>query len=287
MTDLAAALADLGIAIRSHRPGEHRTACPRCAFERRRPHDTALAVKLDERGATFHCHRCAWTGAVSDRATTDRPRHRSAAPPPPADPPALRWSPRAEEMWAAGRPIFGSPVQRYLAGRGCGLPPAGEEVIRHLPDAFHWRSRTRWSAMMALITDAVTGERMSIHLTFLAVDDSGKAPVDRPKLLLPGHQKAGGVIRLTEDGETTFGLGIAEGIETALAVAATGWLPTWSTVDAGNLRSFPVLNGVEALTIFADADAAGLTAAEAAAQRWRSAGREAKVYKAPAVRVAA
>lgn len=135
--------------------------------------------------------------------------------------------------------------------------------------------------MMALVTDAITAEKMSIHFTFLLVDGSDKAPVERSKLLMPGHQKAGGCIRLVEDAEVTLGLGLAEGIETALSVIASGWRPVWAAVDAGNLRAFPVLGGIEALSLFADRDPAGLVAAEAAAGRWRSAGREVVVLPAP------
>lgn len=184
-------------------------------------------------------------------------------------------------MWSAGRPIAGSPVDYYLSGRGCALPPAGEEAIRFLPDAVHWPSRTRHPAMLALITDAVTDEKMSLHLTFLRPDGSGKAAIEKPKLLLPGHQKAGGVIRLCLDEEVTLGLGLAEGIETTLSVVASGWSPAWAAVDAGNMRGFPVLAGVEALSLFSDRDPAGLAAAEMAAERWRAAGRQAAILPAP------
>ena len=65
----------------------------------------------------------------------------------------------------------------------------------------------------------------------------------------------------------TTGLGIAEGIESTLA-AASGYSPVWSTIDAGNMETMPVLAGIETLVIFADHDKAGLHAAEACADRW-------------------
>jgi hypothetical protein len=65
----------------------------------------------------------------------------------------------------------------------------------------------------------------------------------------------------------TRGLAIGEGVETCLA-AAHSMTPVWCLLDAGNLAAFPVLPGIESLTIFADADDAGMKAAVACAQRW-------------------
>ncbi|MDE3037095.1 MAG: toprim domain-containing protein [Pseudomonadota bacterium] len=77
--------------------------------------------------------------------------------------------------------------------------------------------------------------------------------------------------------ERCLGLGIAEGIEDALTVMASGWRPVWAAVDAGNIASFPVLPGIECLTIFADHDKAGLEAARRCAERWQAAGRDVRI----------
>jgi phage/plasmid primase-like uncharacterized protein len=121
--------------------------------------------------------------------------------------------------------------------------------------------------MVARVTDAITAEPISLHFTRLTADGS-KVP-DSPKRLLAGHRKAGGVIRLWPDEAVTVGLSIAEGIETALA-AAHAFTPVWSTVDAGNMTTFPILAGIQALTIFADNDPAGIAAARTCAERWAS-----------------
>ena len=52
--------------------------------------------------------------------------------------------------------------------------------------------------------------------------------------------------------------------------------PAWACGSAGNMCDFPVLAGIEALTILVDHDVsgAGQAAAETCARRWRDAGRE-------------
>ncbi len=65
---------------------------------------------------------------------------------------------------------------------------------------------------------------------------------------------------------------------------ATGWRPIWAACSAGAIARFPVLPGIESLTIFADADdkGAGLEAAWNCAERWRAARREVTIQCPPA-----
>ena len=74
-----------------------------------------------------------------------------------------------------------------------------------------------------------------------------------------------GVVRLSPDEAVTIGLGVTEGIEDAIAVMLSAWQPVWAATSAGGISKLPVLAGVQALTLFADADTAGLQAAERAA----------------------
>jgi hypothetical protein len=130
------------------------------------------------------------------------------------------------------------------------------------------------------VTDAVTGATISLHTTWLAPDGSGKAPIERPRLLAKGCRKAGGVVRLWPDEAVTTGLCITEGIETALS-AAHGFRPVWACIDAGNLAEFPLLAGVETLTVVTDHDRAGIAAFNAVAARWLAAGREVRQWQPP------
>jgi putative DNA primase/helicase len=271
-------LADAGIRLRNERPGEHRAACPECAKAKPRRGDDALAVKVEpDGGATWLCHRCGWRSSTRSPAATQELRQRAPAPEP--ERPVASFSGAPESLWRSCRTITeNDPAGSYLTKRGCALPhPDGD--LRWHPKLQHSTGYTG-PALVALVTDAVTVEPLTLHRTWIQ-EDGTKAPVDRPRLLWPGLPKAGGVVRLWPDEEVTLGLCVAEGTETALT-AARGFQPVWSTSDARNLETLPVLAGLDALTIIADHDQAGLDAAQKCAQRWVEAGVEVKVWKAPA-----
>src|SRR4051794_30474912 len=274
------ALAELGIRLRDERPGERRCPCPECAGTKPRRGDDALAVKIEPDGAcTWVCHRCDWRGG---RPPPGIERRQVRRPPPAARPPvpAAGFPDVAARLWAARRPIApGTVAGRYLAGRGCALPPPDGDLAWH-PDVYHPAEERSFPALLALVTHAVTGAPMTLHRTFLAPDGGGKAPVAKPRLLVKGGDKAGGVVRLWPDEEVATGLCVAEGIETALT-AARGFGLAWACLDAGNLAELPVLAGIDALTVVADHDEAGTRAADACSRRWAEAGCEVRIWKAP------
>ena len=243
-----------------------RAPCPQCD---RGPRDRALAVTTDERGTVEFCHRCGFTRA----ANFDRRPNVTPAPSRPAEP--LEWSERAESIWRRTLPLHRTVGQTYLEHRGCVLPPQDSD-LRFLPGSDKYPP-----SLCARVTNAETNAPLSLHFTRLASDGCGKAGTEQDKLLLGGHKKKGGVIRLWPDDAVTYGLALAEGIESALA-AARLFQPAWATIDASNLAQFPVLPGVDALTIFADHDNIGIIAAKACARRWHAAGREVRI-RAPRV----
>lgn len=254
-----AAFAELGIAVVAAADVEQRVPCPRCA---RRARDNALGVNIGT--GVFHCFRCGWRGRVGTGETARMPERINAALKPPPDPARL------ESIWRRTQPLRGSLGEAYLEYRHCAVPPADGD-LHYLPGIDRYPP-----SLCARITDIVTGEPISLHFTRLAADGRGKADTEHNKLLLSGHRKAGGCIRLWPDDAVSTALGLAEGIETALA-AAHAFTPVWSCVDAGNLSKFSVLEGIEALIIFADNDKAGLAAANGCGQRWADAGREVRI----------
>jgi hypothetical protein len=88
------------------------------------------------------------------------------------------------------------------------------------------------------------------------------------------------VIRLSRDDEVTLGLGLCEGIEDGLALLLSGWAPVWAAGDKDGINKFPVLSGIDCLTIFSDRGA-GEAEAAACVERWLKAGREAVVVPPP------
>jgi len=183
-----------------------------------------------------------------------RPEHRHVDDTPRVHVEKLRKQRDALSMWARSKPLAGTLAEVYLASRG--LSYEGD-ALRFYPGG---------RAMIALITDIATGDPCGVHCTYL--DRDGK------KTGRKMHGRAGGgVVRLSSDEAVTTGIALAEGIETALAVP---FRPVWATLSAGTMERFPVLNGIEALTIFADNDASGTgqRAANEVARRWHDAGRE-------------
>ena len=263
-------LADAGIVLKDTRPGQHRAACPMCKKQGR---DTALSVKIDADGGwVAHCHRCAFVAnAVGTRQEGVQPTITVAPLPVQQDELSAQW----REFWDECAPLAGTLADAYLQHRRCLVPPVDADLRFH-PKAWHAHEKKYLPCLVSLLTDALDRTPRSLHFTYLRADGKGKADIERPRLLLRGHRKAGAVIRLFPDDCVTTGLAIAEGVETALC-AARAFAPVWSCVDAGNLSTFPALPGVESLTIFADHDKAGLGAAHNCARLWIEAGRHARI----------
>jgi hypothetical protein len=115
--------------------------------------------------------------------------------------------------------------------------------------------------MLALMRDVRTGEPRALHRTALAPDGAG----NKGKAVLPDNSspkkilgpRAACAIMLSASEDITYGLGICEGIETGASIIARfGWRPVWACGDAGGIRTFPRLAGLDCLTIFADHDEA-------------------------------
>lgn len=174
-------------------------------------------------------------------------------------------------IWRNSRPLADSIAETYLRSRGvrCG----GDALRFHPSCPFR---KERHPAVVALMVDAVTNEPRGVHRTALLPDGSGKAA---PGKMMLGAAK-GAVVKLSADEDVTLGLAIAEGIETALA---TGFRPIWACLSAGTMAAFPVLNGIECLSIFADRDHAGMVAANTCGRRWHEAGVEVHILAPPDV----
>lgn len=156
------------------------------------------------------------------------------------------------------------PASRYLRTRGLTKIPA--ELFYHAGLGYFVEGKFegKYPAMLAVIRDKA-GESLTYHVTYL--EDDRKAQVESPKKVMPPVRPiSGGAIRLFGIGPH---IGIAEGIETAIAAHEAYGYPVWAAVSAGGLESFEVPDGVEHVTIFGDNDESytGQKAAYALAHR--------------------
>lgn len=198
------------------------------------------------------------------------------------------WDNNLAAVWNASDEYVGTIVETYLQARGCALPPADGDV-RFLPRARYFRYGDdehqdphyghEFPAMLCRVSDASTNFGIGLHFTFLQPDGSGKAEVSEPKLRRGRDLfDAAGVIRLWADADVETRLVVAEGIETALAVAHAR-PPAWACVNTSYLAKLPALPGVESLLIVADRDPGGERAAQQCAMRWHEAGRIVTIYR--------
>ncbi len=228
---------------------------------------------------------------------------------------AARRRDRAWTMWlkAPVNHIAGTVAETYLATRGVRLaevpnPERGE--LRFSPEMEWWNGAVwgerdgrrvkeqpgpKFPAMIAIVRGA-RGEPMAVHVTFLADDGQGKAPVARPKLMFAGV--TGGVVRIARgpsnltpeqaaDAGVAGPLVITEGIEDALSIAVA--LPearVWAATSLSNVGNAPAFHPcVSGVIVAADNDWAGGQAAaelERAVERLEAHGRPVEVRRPPA-----
>jgi hypothetical protein len=200
--------------------------------------------------------------------------------PPPARPPRDATQDIAFILNHA-EPIAGTAAERYLAGRGLAVP-LGADLLFHA-DLAHFETRTGYPAMIGLVRNAA-GEVVALHRSYLQQNGEavGKADVAKPRMML--GKAAGGAVRLAPIGPDGF-LGLAEGIETGLAVmAACPGLPVWAALSTTGIEQVQLPPEARHVLILADHDpsGAGLRAAETLLRRVKSDGRRAAIVLPPA-----
>jgi len=157
------------------------------------------------------------------------------------------------QVWEGSRQVTrGDPVWHYLNRRlGLGIIPADlrlHPALRYTDE--DGRDLGRFPAMVAKIRYP-DGAGASIHRTYLT-EDGYKAPVPQAKKIMAGKPLSTGAVRLGAAGRT---LGIAEGIETALAASQRFGLPVWAATNAVLLEAWVPPEGVERVLIAGDNDA--------------------------------
>jgi len=158
------------------------------------------------------------------------------------------------------QPLAGSVAETYLQSRGL-RDPCAPDLLFH-GDLTDYESRRGWPGMVA-IPRLVDGSPVGgIHRTFLLEDGSGKAPAGK-KMLGAIAEAAVRLFPMPEDGH----LGVAEGIETALAAHAIFGVASWAALSTDGLARFKWPEGTRHVTIYADAGDAGRLAAATLSDR--------------------
>lgn len=173
---------------------------------------------------------------------------------------------RAFKIWDEARDPRGTVVEVHLGGRCLDLSDEIAGTVLRFHPRCPWGRKTTAPAIVALMRDAKTGDPVAIHRTFLSPrgEKIGRA------MLGPA---GGAAVMLDPSEAVTLGLAIGEGLETCLSARQLGLRPVWCVGSAGGVGGFPVLNGIEALTILGEQGCkANERECAKVRQRWNAAG---------------
>lgn len=262
-------------------------SCPVCGPGRQSPANRVrkvLRIWQEEPGfVRFYCIRCHQGGYIRTPHHVTRVAH-------PSHPPDQEHKvnrERALAIWNRSSSLKGTLCEAYLFHRAITLTDEvlAADVLRYCkscPFKLYTGDLVWLPAMIALMRDIATDVPVAIHRTALRSDGSGKAIMSdggsAKRMLGPSK---GAAIKLTPDHDVSHGLCLSEGIENGLTALCAGWRPLWAAGSAGTLATFPVLAGIEALTIFGDPKEQEREAAAACARRWQQANRKVTVMLPP------
>jgi phage/plasmid primase-like uncharacterized protein len=198
--------------------------------------------------------------ALKQRGLLDWKPQATRSEPAPALPADPEPDARALSLWRQAEPLSGTLGECYLRARGINIEllPA----IRFLGDV-EYLPRVSFPALVAAI-QRPDRRIIAVQLTFLDPDGRGKARVANPRKTIGALGP--GAVRLGPAGET---LGIAEGLETALAAMQLHGVRVWACLGASRMSNVAIPADVQRVIIFADRDGSGHDAAMKAAARFR------------------
>lgn len=151
-------------------------------------------------------------------------------------------------------------IGAYLKHRGLKASPELLAVSRLHPNMKHFEDGQNLGSFPCMITKVCDKEGKPVtinRLWFSVFDDCNvtKATVPKPKKMysiIEGKSVSGGAVRLGKVTGRT--LGLAEGIETALAVNQATGMVVWATLTATLIAAFEPPKGVTEIVVWADKD---------------------------------
>jgi hypothetical protein len=246
----------------------------------KRHHKVLAVTLLEPEFAVYYCNHCETQGYcrpdspsrivdwIQQQRLRDRAKHH-------AQQEKQERTRQALAIWneAQAQPCRGSPIEDYLYyTRGIGdwldTFPFLDRVFRYHPNCPFGGERL--PCMLSLIRDIKTDAPVAIHRTALTTDNPPRR-LDRKSL----GPTSGGAIKISPDHEVHSGLLIGEGIETVLSASKfLQFKPVWSLIDKNGVANFPVLSGIESVTLAVDNDEAGRHASRQCIDRLTHAGVE-------------
>lgn len=225
-------------------------------------HTPSLSIRPGERRLLFHCFAGCETSAIIlalRNLGLLSPEHSppaSGGEDSPADP-GRRNRSAAAMLWSAAREVRNSPAEDYLESRGLTLPESGLRYHALTPLGRGALAVHR-PALLAAVRDE--SGLVAVHRTFLDLKPARLAAMRSPRRAL-GRLGLGAVrLRAPADGV----LGLAEGIETAMAATALTGISCWASLGNERLARIALPAAVRRLVLFLDNDAPGRRAGRVA-----------------------
>ena len=175
----------------------------------------------------------------------------------------------AVRAWDEGIKGRRTLLERYLnESRRLELPDDIDGRVVRFHGACPWGGERR-PCMLTAFRSIANDRLVAVHRTLLSEDGR---KLDRRMLGPVG----GAAIKIDSDQDVEQALTICEGFETGLAGRELGFRPVWAVGSAGAIADFPVLPGIDALTILAETDDSGANAraVRRCGNRWAAADRE-------------
>jgi Toprim domain len=251
--------------------------CPSCGPLRRSPSNrTRKVLRIWDNGDDFMSYTCARCGdsgyAKAEGSARSAPRTRSQPIKAELTPDKRQ---TARFLLTQRKPIKGTIAECYLReARGyhgplpatLGFLPARPNHAPAMIAAFGIPDEPE-PGCLAINDGAVSG----VHLTKLRADGSGKADIEKPKIMIGPSM---GQPIVVSSANNLGGLAITEGIEDALTVHELTGLGAWAAGSASRLPALAdaVPGYVEAVTIMVDANDAGRSNATKLAARLKQRG---------------
>ncbi len=159
---------------------------------------------------------------------------------------------RMVAAWQRAQPLTANdPAGLYLARRGVDVAPWPTQ-LRYAAEAAYKHDDGSKSFHPAMVAKFVSpdGAAFTLHRTYL--DSAGrKGRVKEIRKLAPGKVPPGGSVRLAASAET---MGVAEGIETALAASILFRVPVWASLTAGLMQKWVPPSTAKHIIVFGDND---------------------------------